>query len=162
MNIDIETDLQLRLETIKSLAEHLLVLDKEEYEKMMDPTREQIGFTIPQRIALENCLDDIFNNCDNFVNITNYRKEVYNFRIGQIEGIISNEEFDNKMFELESKYPFSIQDELNNDISDNRYKLVEECLEEVEDLLIQMIKNNNFEFDNIINVFYTHVKKIFD
>ncbi len=162
MNIDIETDLQLRLETIKSLAEHLLVIDEEEYEKMMNPNREKIGFTIPQRIALENCLDDVFNNCDNFANITNYRKEVYEFRMGQIEGIISDEEFDNKMFELETKYPFSIQDELNNDISDNRYKLVEECLDETEDLLIQMIKDNNFIFDNIINVIYTHIKKIFD
>lgn len=162
MNIDIETDLQLRLETIKSLAEHLLVLDKEEYEKMMNPYRKQIGFTIPQRIALENCLDDIFNNCDNFVNITNYRKEVYDFRIGLIEGIISNEEFENKMFELETIYPFSIQDDLNNDISDHRYKLVEECIEEAEVVLIQMIKNNNFVFDNIINVLYTHIKKIFD
>lgn len=82
--------------------------------------------------------------------------------MGQIEGIISDEEFDNKMFELETKYPFSIQDELNNDISDNRYKLVEECLDETEDLLIQMIKDNNFIFDNIINVIYTHIKKIFD
>ncbi len=162
MNIDIESDLQLRLETIKSLAEHLLVLDKEEYEKMMNPNRNNIGFTIPQRIALVNCLDDIFNNCDNFVNITNYRKEVYDFRIGQIEGIISNDEFDNKMFELETKYPFSIQDEFNNDIADNRYKLIEECLEEVEDILVQMIKDNNFVFDNIMNVIYFHVKKIFD
>ena len=72
MNIDIETDLELRLDTIKSLAEHLLVLDQEEHYKMMNPFRENTGFTIHQRIAFENCLDDVFNNQDNFVNITNY------------------------------------------------------------------------------------------
>lgn len=42
MNIDIETDLQLRLETIKSLAEHFVVIDEEEYEKMMNQIEKKL------------------------------------------------------------------------------------------------------------------------
>ena len=162
MNIDIETDLILRLDTIKSLAEQLLVLDQEQHYIMMNPKRADSGLTIHQRIAFENCLDDIFNDEDNFVNITNYRKEVYEFRMLQLDGIISVKEFENKMIELETKYPFSISDMYNEDILDLRYTRINECINEVEDTLNQMIKENNFVFDNIVKIFHSHIIKLFE
>ncbi len=161
MNIDIQTDLELRLSTIKDLTEHLLVLDEEEHMKMMNPSRENIGFTIPQRIALENCLEDIFNDSDNFMNITSYRKEVYEFRLGQMEGTISVEEFEAKMIELETKYPFSyeesIQDEDIINKLDLRYKKISNCLTDAEEKLFSMIKDGKFDLQEILNVFNSHI-----
>lgn len=165
MNIDIQTDLVLRLETIKSLLEHLLVIDEEEYEKMMNPSREQLGFTISQRVAIENCLEDIFNDSDNFVNITNYRKEIYDFRMLQIEGTISSEEFESKMQELEIKYPFSIENEQDEEFItkiDLRYKKITNCINDAEDVLIDMIKDSNFCLDTVTIIFYKHINKYFE
>jgi hypothetical protein len=163
MNIDIETDISLRLETIKSLLEHLLVLDEQEYNNMME-SKYNIGFTKPQLIAIENCLEDIFNDSDNFVNITNYRKQIYDFRMGLMEGVISQKEFDLKMIELENIYPFSIEDDTEEYVEklNKRFQLIKNCISEAEELLIQMIKDNKFNFDAISFIFCSHIKKHFN
>lgn len=166
MNIDIETDIELRLSTIKELIEHLFVIDEKEHNKMMNPSKKNIGFTIPQRIALENCLEDIFNDSDNFLNITNYRKEVYEFRMGQMEGTISLEEFEAKMIELETKYPFSneenIQDEDVIAKIDLRFKKINKCLYEAEEKLFSMIKDNQFNLQNLLEIFNLHILNHFN
>ena len=66
------------------------------------------------------------------------------------------------MIELETKYPFSIMDMYNEDIVDIRYNRINECLDEVESILNQMIKDNNFIFDNIITIFYSYIIKLFE
>ena len=159
-----EQDLQLRLETIKELIEVMLIKDEDEHDLMIQLSKSNIGFTSRQKIAIENCLEDIFNDSDSFVNITNYRKEVYEFRMLQSEGMISQKEFDAKMIELEIKYPLSVEfyADSENEKQDIIYDKIRECMQEANETLIDMLSNNSFNLYQLVNIFNEYIIKHFD
>ncbi len=159
-----EQDLQLRLETIKELIQVILIKDEEEHDLMLQLSKSNIGFTSRQKIAIENCLEDIFNDSDSFVNITNYRKEVYEFRMLQSEGMVSQKEFDAKMIELETKYPLSVgfYADSENEKQDIIYDKIRECMQETNETLIDMLANNSFDFNQLVNIISEYIIKHFD
>ncbi len=163
-----EQDLELRLETIKELVEVMLIKDEEEHNLMIQLSRFNNGFTSRQKIAIENCLEDLFNDSDSFVNITNYRKEVYEFRMLQSEGMVSQKEFDIKMHELEEKYPFCVQFFANTDADSENdkqeiiYNKIRECMLEANEALIDMLATNSLDINYLTNIFRMYIIKHFE